>query len=76
MIYKSLTWKTFRESGLIFLAISDYFNAKSCCIDEKKFATFRGRSLNGVKQQFPDGYFLYIAVEKKNKSLQLIFFSL
>ncbi|VDK65396.1 unnamed protein product [Onchocerca ochengi] len=41
--------------------------------DDTKIATFRGRVLNGVQQQFPDGYRLYIVVEKRNSDNNRVF---
>ncbi|OZC11838.1 ribonuclease H1/H2 small subunit [Onchocerca flexuosa] len=41
--------------------------------DDTKIATFRGHILNGVQQQFPDGYRLYIVVEKRNNDNNRVF---
>uniref|UniRef100_A0A0R3RUB4 Bet_v_1 domain-containing protein n=1 Tax=Elaeophora elaphi TaxID=1147741 RepID=A0A0R3RUB4_9BILA len=52
--------------------VSQYFVTEDLG-DEKKVTTFRGRILNGVKQQFPGNYRLYVAVEKENKDNNRVF---
>ncbi|CAG9532059.1 unnamed protein product [Cercopithifilaria johnstoni] len=52
--------------------VSQYFITEELG-DGKKVATFRGRILNGVKQQFPDGYVLYAVVEKENRDNSRVF---
>lgn len=41
--------------------------------DDTELATFRGRILNGVRQQLPEGYRLYTAVEKEEKDSNRVF---
>ncbi|EFO26312.1 hypothetical protein LOAG_02167 [Loa loa] len=54
--------------------VSQYFVTEEL-EDNQKVATFRGRILNGVQQQFPDAYRLYIAVEKEDRVSELVSFS-
>uniref|UniRef100_A0A1I7VNB4 Bet_v_1 domain-containing protein n=1 Tax=Loa loa TaxID=7209 RepID=A0A1I7VNB4_LOALO len=52
--------------------VSQYFVTEEL-EDNQKVATFRGRILNGVQQQFPDAYRLYIAVEKEDRDNSRVF---
>ncbi|KAM3719624.1 Ribonuclease H2 subunit [Dirofilaria immitis] len=52
--------------------VSQYFIIEEL-EDDKKIATFRGRILNGIQQQFPGGYRLYVAVEKGSKDNSRVF---
>ncbi|KAK6103075.1 Ribonuclease H2 non-catalytic subunit (Ylr154p-like) family protein [Brugia pahangi] len=52
--------------------VSQYFITERLG-DDTRIATFRGRILNGVQQQFPDGYRLFVAVEKEIKDNSRVF---
>ncbi|EJW83237.1 hypothetical protein WUBG_05854 [Wuchereria bancrofti] len=52
--------------------VSQYFITERLG-DDRKIATFRGRILNGVQQKFPDGYRLFVAIEKGIKDNSRVF---
>uniref|UniRef100_A0A915PYV2 RNA 3'-terminal phosphate cyclase-like protein n=1 Tax=Setaria digitata TaxID=48799 RepID=A0A915PYV2_9BILA len=51
--------------------VSQYFVTET--LEDEKIATFRGRILNGIEQQFPNGYRLYITTEKEKKGNSRVF---